>query len=310
MIKKCKGCGVVLQSDDINKIGYTPNINNKICQRCFKIKNYGEAIDSKKEFDNESIIKKINNDKKFVIFLVDFLNIYSDIIDLYKSIKTNKILVVTKSDLIPKNIRKSVLIERIKKVYNINEDIILTSSKTKENISQIRNILINNKETIIVGFTSSGKSSLINALTGSDLTISKNSNTTQDFIKINTDDFIIYDTPGFINSNYLESLTPKNIIKPITYQLKNIYCLKLLNMNITSNIDNSFTFYISNEVSIDKRRIKEEFSESINVDNNIDLIIKGLGFINIKKDSIIKFDFNKELIEIRPSIVGDNNEQD
>ena len=81
-------------------------------------------------------------------------------------------------------------------------------------------------------------------------------------------------------------------------------------MNITSNIDNSFTFYISNEVSIDKRRIKEEFSESINVDNNIDLIIKGLGFINIKKESVIKFDFSKELIEIRPSIVGDNNEQD
>ena len=76
MIKKCKGCGVVLQSDNINKIGYTPNINNKICQRCFKIKNYGEVIDSKKEFDNESIIKKINNYKNFFIFIFYFLNKY------------------------------------------------------------------------------------------------------------------------------------------------------------------------------------------------------------------------------------------
>ena len=42
MIKKCTGCGIILQTEDINKEGYTENIDNELCLRCFKLKNYGE----------------------------------------------------------------------------------------------------------------------------------------------------------------------------------------------------------------------------------------------------------------------------
>ena len=42
MIKKCTGCGITLQTEDINKEGYTENIDNELCLRCFKLKNYGE----------------------------------------------------------------------------------------------------------------------------------------------------------------------------------------------------------------------------------------------------------------------------
>ena len=40
MIKKCTGCGITLQTEDINKEGYTENIDNELCLRCFKLKNY------------------------------------------------------------------------------------------------------------------------------------------------------------------------------------------------------------------------------------------------------------------------------
>ena len=31
MIKKCTGCGIILQTEDINKEGYTENIDNELC---------------------------------------------------------------------------------------------------------------------------------------------------------------------------------------------------------------------------------------------------------------------------------------
>lgn len=39
--KKCLGCGVVLQNENILNIGYTPNLDNPfiVCE-CFKVKNY------------------------------------------------------------------------------------------------------------------------------------------------------------------------------------------------------------------------------------------------------------------------------
>ena len=44
--KKCIGCGVELQFEDKTKEGYVPEEKfvteeNLLCQRCFKIKNYG-----------------------------------------------------------------------------------------------------------------------------------------------------------------------------------------------------------------------------------------------------------------------------
>ena len=40
--KKCLGCGVLLQDENILMPGYTTNLENDFCQRCFRIKNYGE----------------------------------------------------------------------------------------------------------------------------------------------------------------------------------------------------------------------------------------------------------------------------
>ena len=42
MIKKCQGCGVILQSEDIKKEGYVDIIDKDVCERCFKLTNYGE----------------------------------------------------------------------------------------------------------------------------------------------------------------------------------------------------------------------------------------------------------------------------
>ena len=71
MIKKCLGCGVSLQNTDEDALGYTPNLDNVYCKRCFRLKNYGEeTLDYVKE---EEIFKRVNKSWGVVFFLIDFL---------------------------------------------------------------------------------------------------------------------------------------------------------------------------------------------------------------------------------------------
>ena len=87
MTKKCLGCGVTLQDTDESALGYTPKLSNYLCMRCFKLKHYGENLNNGKVQDNDNIIKFINNKKRTVLFLVDFLNINSEVIKYFKKIK-------------------------------------------------------------------------------------------------------------------------------------------------------------------------------------------------------------------------------
>ena len=38
--KKCRGCGIVLQDENVLLDGYTTNLENDLCQRCFKMKHF------------------------------------------------------------------------------------------------------------------------------------------------------------------------------------------------------------------------------------------------------------------------------
>lgn len=301
---KCKGCGIILQSEDKKKIGYTPDIKNELCQRCFKLKNYNTLINNGVNIDNDKLIKKINSLNVYVLFLVDFLNIDSEAMDLYKKIKANKTLVITKEDIIPKNIIKDRLIKNIKDIYEISEDIILTSTKFTKNISNIESICLKEKKVLLAGYTNAGKSSLINKMVGSDITVSSRENTTQDFIKLNVDGVTIYDAPGFM-SNTKRDVVSKNIIKPKTYQLPNKHYLEFNNIKLNVSEDSNITLYLPDEVIINRRREKNNITCDVLIPKNSDLVIKGLGFIKFSKTSLVSITSD---YEIRPSIVGANNE--
>ena len=299
MTKKCIGCGIVLQDKDINQLGYTPKIENDLCQRCFKLKHYGEKIVIEKKQNNIELINKINKEKVIVLYLVDFLNINNETIEYFHKINNSKYLVITKSDIIPKNIIIDRLITNIKKEYKIEEEIILCNVFDKKNSNKLKEIIENNK-VIFCGITNMGKSSLINKLTNSDITISNKENTTQDFIKINN----IIDAPGFI-CNY-QVIIPKSKILPKTYQLKNKYYLNIADIIISTKEDANLTLYFANEINIEKRKKIEEYKYLIKIKKNQDLVIKGMGFIKFSTDTSIYL--NTTNYEIRNSIVGDSYE--
>lgn len=302
---KCVGCGIKLQNKNVNEVGYTPDLKNELCERCFKLKNYNVLTNKGINIDNDKLINKINELNSCVLFLVDFINLDSEVIDAYKKIKSKKILIITKADIIPKNIKYQKLIQNIKNIYDIKEDIILTSSKTKLNIKTITKLCLEEKNICLAGFTNAGKSSLINALVGSDITVSKKSNTTQDFIKLNVDGINIYDAPGFMSNINRENI-PRSIIRPITYQFPSKHYLLIQDIKLNILENSNFTIYVGNEANIIRRKENENVECKIIVPKNSDVIIKGFCFINFKNTCMISL--NTKDYEIRPSIVGDYND--
>lgn len=305
MTKKCIGCGIKLQSEDSKKNGFTPDITKDLCERCFKLKNYNILTTEGVKIDNNKIIEKINMMKATVLYLVDFLNIDKEIIDTFKNINNEKYLIVTKSDLIPKNIKVNVFVNNLKNIYGINEYIIVCSSKTKLNMNILTSIIKKSKNVVMAGFTNAGKSSLINTLINSDITVSRRSNTTQDFIKLNVEGVNVIDAPGFMSKCSRDNFIPKSIIKPKTYQLASKYYLNIGNIKLNIKNDSNITVYVGNEVNIQKRKELNNVECKILVPSNSDLILKGIGFIKFVKATFVNVTCE---YEIRPSLVGGNNE--
>jgi hypothetical protein len=304
MSKKCLGCGIELQDKKEDSLGYTPSLEHDYCMRCFKIKNYGKNINENITFNNEELIKRINEEKIFTLYLIDYLNINDQTIDTYKKIKNTKVLVVTKKDLFPKNIIVDRYLNRIKKEYSIEESIFFIS--TLDNLSEFYNLLIPHKKVLVAGYTSAGKSSLINKLMDSHILESKLESTTLDFIEVKNKGFVMIDTPGFVYDISVMEL--KRRINQNVKGIKDNEEIQVKDVIIRSNVQNNLVFFIPNDIKITKRKSSREYQNRINIPKNSDLVIKGIGFINIKHNSILFTNMDENRFEIRDSLVGADHE--
>lgn len=318
MNKKCVGCGSLLQNTEEKEAGFVKDINHDYCLRCFKNIHYSEIKNQELNYSNEDILHYINKSSSLTLFLVDFLSINTEIINTFKKIKTQKILVINKCDIIPKSIKVEKIVDFISDEYAVADRILVISSLKNKNLSQIKNIVETNENVYITGYTNAGKSSLIKALINkytkskAKITTSIMPNTTLDFIKINFNDSYFYDTPGFVYENSLtnndikivKKVNGKKEIKPVVLQIKPNDTISIDN-NWFINIDkkNSMIFYMNNAFTIDKVYNKEfDKKEIMNIKRDTDLIIKGIGFINFKNDSTIELNIPKKYLEKRNSI--------
>lgn len=326
-MKKCLGCGAVLQTIDSKKMGYIDEEvldKAKYCQRCFKITHYNQNLIMPLPNINETLVKEINKKAKYVFFLIDFINICKETMDTYQSIKCNKVLVINKLDIIPRSIKLDKIRNSLKDIYKI-DNVIFVSSKNKKNINSIYQVMnLNNiMEAYILGYTNAGKSTLINEICLSNgivdnkITTSLIPNTTLDFIKIKiNDNKMIIDSPGFTLNKSLYELTdfdlikrivPKEVLKPRTYQLKDNSGLIIEDkFMLYVSKKNSFTCYFSNQIVINKVFKEPLEYKVIRCHKDSDLVIKSLGFINIKEECEIKvWNIDLDLIEVRDSIFKD-----
>ena len=318
MNKKCLGCGTILQTEKEDEKGYIPISkydNSDYCKRCFQLIHYNKRLYFEPNLNNQKVIDVVNKKDGYVYFLTDFFNISKEVIKLFKSVKALKTLVISKSDLIPKSVNKNKVINKIKEIYDIDDEIIFISNKDKS-FSFIDKTLFKYdlNKCYILGFTNSGKSTFINKLINNNkLTSSNMPNTTLDFIEIKYNNFIIIDSPGFVltktfynieDSDLIKRLNPKYYIKPKVFQTKDEQLYNIEDEIFFNFGNNNAIFYMSNLISI-KRMYKTfdiKFKE-INIDKNSDIVIPSLGFINIKES--VALCVNNEMakfIEIRNSI--------
>ncbi len=317
MIKRCSGCGIILQNSDPTSLGYTPDLKNKLCMRCFKMQHYNYPNALKLTISNNDIITKINKNNYLTFFILDFLSISKEVLTTFKKINNPKILVLNKIDTLPKSFKLIKIKNFIKDYYDITDDIIWLSAKKEEGVTKILDIMTeqNVKTSYLVGYTNSGKSTIINSLTKKNLTTSYLPNTTLDFINLKITDKTIIDTPGLNLDNplytledykLLESISLNKYLKETTYQTKKDMIINILDkISLKLATLNSITIYASTNIKI-KRVFKDKLSlpkKTLQIPDNTDIIIPGVCIINIKKASNLEIGLNNlNSMEIRPSL--------
>lgn len=331
MNKVCIGCGSKFQTLDKNKEGYiNPKVYEKatLCERCFKIKYYGEAYVTDNPKDKTSLIKMINDSKKSVVYLVDTLTISKESLSVIDSLSNKVYLVLTKRDLLPKSVKNSKLKEYISNLTLI-KDVFVISALKNNGVTELYNELIKNNEksVYVIGYTSSGKSTFINKLLtlngkSGNITTSSLPNTTLECINIKLNDKLtLIDTPGFVseNSSYnfidvdiYKKLLPKSVIKPKVYTIKKDFMIILgdiLRIENNSNEDVNLVFYFKNEIKLNKMRsirnelLKDKDKLDVKVSDK-DIILEGLGYIKVVGyANLTMYTLNKKMISVRNKMI-------
>ena len=325
VLKRCKGCGVVLQDQNLLQEGYTTNLENDICQRCFRMKNYGEyQVITKSNDEYLNILKGVGETKDLVLYIADLLNLEEDIETIRELIPNKMILVLNKKDVLPKSVKEEKLIKYLEnKGINFEEVIVISVNKNLNIDYLLKRIKYyqTSKNVYVVGHTNAGKSSLINKLISNyssnnqELTMSPLPSTTLNLVKIDINDHLtLIDTPGLVDNgsilnrvdaSMVKKISPRKEIKPRTYQLRknqSIIIEDLIRIDYVEGEKNSFTLFVSNDLKVkrllnlfnnDELKDKNKFTYEMKYDE--DLVINGLGFVKIVNKGIVDVYIDKDI---------------
>ncbi|QAY68300.1 ribosome biogenesis GTPase YqeH [Paenibacillus protaetiae] len=287
--ESCAGCGVRLQTEHPDKLGYVPQSALErepvICQRCFRIRNYNEAASIAVDQDEFlRLLGGIAATNSLVVHIVDLFDFEGSLISgLQRFVGSNPVLlVVNKVDLLPKAMNLNRIrnwVQQQAKAEGLRTvDVVLCSAKKNIGFDHVIEALDRyrgDRDVYVVGATNVGKSTLINRLIRDysdmeeELTTSRYPGTTLDAIHIPLDDGkSIIDTPGIVYSSrmteivprgFLQSLLPDKPIKPHVYQLNDgqtLFIGSLARFDFVEGERQSFTFYVSNALNLHRTKLE------------------------------------------------------
>lgn len=331
MIKKCMGCGSLLQCNDKFSNGYIREDKIKdslYCESCFKLIHYGKVSNIGREVNYNKVINIINKTNYPVLFVIDILNLNEENLKYLKLIKNKKYILLSKFDILPKGVKEGKIIKYFKDYFIDIDDVYCVSGKSTYNVEKIFNILKAKKykNVFLSGLTNAGKSTLLNAflkINGESELVATSSlpNTTLKNINININGITIIDTPGFKYSsslyNELEDtkllkVLPKKELKVKTIQVNNndsVLVEDIFRIDYKGE-KNSLNFYMNNKLQYKKFKTKnKKYLDYLNnkeyqLEGKKDIVISGLGFIKLNKPGNIKIYINNlNLINIRDKMI-------
>lgn len=288
---QCLGCGAIIQSQNPNDMGYLPasalgkltEEDDFYCQRCFRLRHYNElqdlAIDQQVFIDR---LSSIADEEAFVIHMIDLFDVEGSLMtSLPRFIGHQPFMVVAnKYDILPSSVKVNRLVHWLKQVLHQNglkpEEVMVLSAKqdhTLEDLYQIIEEKVQEKDVYVVGMTNVGKSTFINKLIqhyGGEkevITTSNHPGTTLDMIEIPLNqEHSLFDTPGIIRSQQIEhyldrpaitQVLPTKRIKPRVFQLNSEQTIYFAGLGRVDFLENNqtnksaktaCTFYVSNDL--------------------------------------------------------------
>ena len=213
----------------------------------------------------------------------------------YENIQNDKVFVLTKVDILPKNIKYESIIRNIENSFKIKP--LIFSYKNTKLKNNLFSLIEKHKKVLITGIVSSGKSTLINTLFDENITVSHYRNTTLDFIEINKDNLTIIDSPGFDTKVITER--SKNILKEKIINLKKGFELTIDNISLYSDDDINICIFMPN-LTVKTYKNKDKY-KMVKINNNTDLVFDNF-FIYFKKGATIYL--NNDSFNLRESIIG------
>ena len=333
-MKKCKGCGEILQYEHKDMLGYAPSEDFDYCQRCFRLTHYGDTSKVSKKFtSNDDIIESYKNinDALFVLIVDAFDALFLDqdyLLDIFKDKKL--LLIINKIDLLPKNINDNKIsdlyLDVLKKCGNINW---LLTYKNDTTFNDLFFEILEESgmsKVVFAGRANVGKSSLINKLIeNQELTTSIYPGTTLKVNEITYKDYLFIDTAGLIDDeSFLSHLDNKNIkkllpLKTIKRQIFQLYENQsyvingLVKFDILPSGNASIEFMVENNLEIHRTKysnseryfknncIKDPLRLLPLKENEFDLdginlfYLKGLGLIKVKGSGKVVVNVNDRI---------------
>ena len=285
-MRKCKGCGAVLQNSDPKKIGYTPKIDALVCQRCFRLTHYNDVvIDMKQGIRADAILKQVNELDALILWVVDLFDFEAGIQKSLNRHLPNKdiVVVAAKRDLLPRTLGNEKISQFIFRRFKqegidikgvvICADLALHANSDEnfsvEEVLHAIELLRKGRDVVLMGMANAGKSTLLNAiLQDQTVTTSPHPGTTLDLNPIPMGDYTLYDTPGLVNeasaltyldSAYLKNVLPQKTIKPTVFQLSKDQSLSLgglARIDLKGCENASAVVYVSNELKLHRTKLE------------------------------------------------------
>lgn len=275
----CKGCGVKLQFEHPQDIGYSPKSGSEYCQRCFRLMHYDDLQYSMKTGINPDLVfETVRTMDALVLWVVDLFDFEASIMEgLNRHLPNKDILIVgTKRDLLPETLGHEKLAQFILgrcKVLNINVvGLVVTGKNIEEGTREIYHaldVLAHGRDVVVMGKANAGKSTLLNSLLQQNqLTSSRYPGTTLAFNRIETEEYTFIDTPGIegtksmlmaVEEKDLKSILPSRKLKPLVFQCRDDQSFAvggLVRVDFMECESASVVFYMFDECKIHRGKVE------------------------------------------------------